>query len=1095
MNGTKPKTLLLFASLSAVLLAGNGPGRITGRVNAQDGEVIVGARIAATHLVTHVQFTASATEAGEFIFPTLPEGPYRLTVEAKGFRAFLRRYVKLRAGVTLRLDTKLEAATVRRVRPATGLAPGHRAAARTSRPAVSATQAVYAPPVMQQFGELSHNLKTIVLINATTGWAVGEPHWDQATLGYKGTIIKTTNGGTSWTDQQAGVAETLQGVSFIDANQGWIVGTDGAILHTTDGGAHWTIQPVATTDDFTSVFFTDANNGWATCNRPVQYDNFDADFVDWQGSIWRTADGGQTWAQQTMPASTSLLTRVDFVDSKTGWAAGLKLTGYDVFNDAVLLGAIYGTTDGGRTWSELFTTSQGLTFTTLHFVDAMNGWAAGFPHGSDWTGGCTFHTTDGGKTWQVQKAGDFDDQVRDLHFLDQRHGYAVGTDFSSVPPVWRTLDGGATWSSIRMTETNPLTVEGLWAVAVAGNSVLAVGDRDLQAQSTHPWDSCGTLATCGSDCECLFIQSYIHPHYMFLGVFFVDQTHGWVAGSRTFSVSSWGQVILATQDGGKTWTTQYEHAPPADSLFSYHRLDRIYFADASNGWAVGSSETYWNGTAWEHHGAILHTSDGGQHWTEQGMELYASWDLEFFGVQFLNGQEAWAIADWRPSSSENIWLVHTTNGGSMWSWVDTGLQEAPLGIGYATPEGGVTARDPQHVWAVGGRPEAVYTTDGGAHWTKGQFSCGDSICAPRSFAVAFTDGQNGWLAGGDHPLPGVTLYQTIDGGVHWLRHTLPEERAGDLRDIQFTDPMHGWAAGEMGNLLSTSDAGATWTYVDTGTGADLLGLRFLDAQHGWIVGDYGSILSYASDRIPAGQPAISSAVNGASFLPGIAPATWISVFGANLSASTRLWNGADFSGNKLPTKLEGVRVNVNGSPGFLSYISPSQVNVLVPDDSAAGPVPVEVVTSQGTSSPLVVQEGRYSPSLFRLSVEGGVYVVAQTTDGMLVGNFEVGYALGTPTKVRDAHPGDIVTLYGTGFGPTSPALPTDTLVSQPTVLAAPVTFLFGRTVADVVWSGLTGSGLYQFNIRIPNVPSGDQVIVAEINGYRSQSDSVISVLQ
>jgi uncharacterized protein (TIGR03437 family) len=950
---------------------------------------------------------------------------------------------------------------------------------------------------VQQFGELSHNLKAIVLIDANTGWAVGEPHWDQNTLQYKGTIIKTTNGGTSWTDQEAGVAETLQGVSFSDSNRGWVVGNNGVILHTTDGGAHWTTQTVATTDDFTNVFFTDANNGWATCNRPVQYDVSEDDFVDWQGSIWHTVDGGQTWAQQTMPATTSLLTRVDFVDSKTGWAAGLKLTGYpgysDGFNIAVLLGVIYGTTNGGATWTELFTTSQGLTFTALHFVDAMNGWAAGFPHSSDWTGGCTFHTTDGGKTWQVQDAGDFDEQVRDLHFLDGNRGYAVGTaDGGAV--VWRTLDGGATWTFIRMPEWNPLTDEGLWAVAATGNFVLALGDRDLQAQSTHPWDSCGTLATCGSDCECLFTESYINPHYMFLHVFFVDQTHGWVSGSRTFSVSNWGLVILATQDGGKTWTTQYERAPPTDSLFSVDRLNGIYFTDASNGWAVGSSDTYLVGNDYEHHSAIMHTVDGGQHWTEQGAELYTGYDLEFFGVQFLNGQEGWAVAD-DNYPSYNVSLAHTTNGGSLWSWVDTGIQGAPLGIGFATPEGSVSARDPQHVWAVGDRPKAVYTTDGGGHWMDAKFSCGNPECGMRCYAVAMTDGQNGWIAGGDYPGPGVTLYQTTDGGADWLRHTLPEERAGDLRDIQFIDATHGWAAGETGNLLSTSDAGATWTYVDTGTGADLLGLRFLDAQHGWVAGDYGSILSYASDRIPAGQPAIQSAVNSAGFVPEIAPATWISVFGANLSTSTRSWKGADFNGNKLPTQLDGVGVNVNGKPAFVSYISPSQVNVLVPDDTAAGPVPVEVVTSQGRSSPLAVQESQYSPSLFRLPVEGGVYVVAQTTDGMLVGNFEVGYALGIPTQVRPAQPGEIVTLYGTGFGPTSPALPTDSLVSQPAVLATPVTFLFGRTLADVVWSGLTASGLYQFNIRIPNVPSGDQVIVAEINGYRSQSDSVVSVQQ
>ena len=1090
MSVRKLILMLPLALLSAILFAANDSGAITGRVSGPENATIAGARITAIHLGTHHQTTGLAADSGEFILPMLSPGPYRVTISMQGSRPFVRRYVKLRPGETLRLDTKLEADGTQRVRPANGLARGSTVRS-AGRPSVAEPRAAFAPPAIQQYGEVSHNLDAIVFVDANTGWAVGEPHWDQATLTYKGSIIKTTNGGAGWSDQDPGSAETFQGVSFLDANQGWVVGTNGTILHTTDGGAHWNRQAVASTDDFSSVFFTDSNNGWATCNRPVQYDNFAEDFVDWQGSIWHTADGGRSWTQQTLPTSTSLLKRIDFIDSQRGWAAGLKIVGYDAFNDAQLVGAIYGTSDGGRTWTEQFATTQGLTFTALHFVDASNGWAGGFPHSSDWEGGCVFHTADGGKTWQAQNAGEFYEQVRDLHFADRLRGYAVGTSYAgSGPVIWRTPDGGATWQSITIEDTNPLTDEGLWAVAVTGNLVVAVGDRDLQTRSTHPWDVCGTSSTCAS-CTCIFNPSYINPHYLFQSVFFVDQTHGWVAGSRTFATNLWGQVILATQDGGKTWTTQYEHAPASDTLFSYHRLDRIYFTNARNGWAVGSSETYSGSKGWEHHGAIVHTADGGQHWTEQGAELYADWDLEFFGVQFLNDQEGWVIAD-DHFPSQNIWLAHTTNGGNLWSWVDTGIP-GPIGIGFGSPLGGVAARDSQHAWGVGGRPEAVYTTDGGAHWTAGQFSCADPLCGMRCYAVTFADSQNGWIAGGDYPGPGVTLYQTTDGGAHWKRHTLPLEKDGDLRDIQFTDATHGWATGEMGNLLQTTDGGTTWTYVDPGTGVDLLGLRFLDAQHGWIAGDYGTILNYAGDRIPVGQPAVSSASNSASFLPAIAPATWISIFGANLSTSTRAWNSADFAGNKLPTQLDGVRVNINGKPGFLSYISPNQVNVLAPDDNAAAPVPIEVATSQGGSDPFLVQAGPYSPSLFRLPVEGGVYVIGQTTDGKLVGNFEVGYALGIPTKVRDARPGEIITLYGTGFGSTSPLLPTDTLVGQPAMLASPVIFHLGRTLADVVWAGLTGSGLYQFNIRIPDVNDGDHIIVAEINGYRTQSDSVISV--
>ena len=96
---------------------------------------------------------------------------------------------------------------------------------------------------------------------------------------------------------------------------------------------------------------------------------------------------------------------------------------------------------------------------------------------------------------------------------------------------------------------------------------------------------------------------------------------------------------------------------------------------------------------------------------------------------------------------------------------------------------------------------------------------------------------------------------------------------------------------------------------------------------------------------------------------------------------------------------------------------------------------------------------------------------------------------------RDAHPGEIVTLYGPGFGLTSPPLPSDPLVTAAAPLAAVVTFRIGGTVAPVTWAGMIASGLYQFNVQVPDVAAADRVIVTEIAGFRSQGDSVISVDQ
>ena len=90
-------------------------------------------------------------------------------------------------------------------------------------------------------------LNDVDLIDAQRGWAVGDTHWDQERRAYVGTIIVTIDGGATWADQEAGTAETLRGVDFVDAHMGWAVGAGSTILHTTDGGAHWARQAVATT--------------------------------------------------------------------------------------------------------------------------------------------------------------------------------------------------------------------------------------------------------------------------------------------------------------------------------------------------------------------------------------------------------------------------------------------------------------------------------------------------------------------------------------------------------------------------------------------------------------------------------------------------------------------------------------------------------------------------------------------------------------------------------------------------------------------------------------------------------------------------------
>lgn len=679
------------------------------------------------------------------------------------------------------------------------------------------------PTVIRQFMETSYYFDDVTFVSEDVGWAVGDPHWDQGSKQYVGTILKTTDGGVTWTPQNAGVDAALHGVWFVDANQGWAVGDRGTILHTADGGVTWTPQPVDTDENFRAVTFIDAVTGWVTATTPSQVDDFLGDTIDWQAAIYHTTDGGTTWTPQAIPAEVSILNRIDFVDAQTGWTVGTRRVESNTSRPDHFA-AIYHTTDGGQTWVEQLGLNESITLTAVDFIDAINGWTAGFPTRSSVQGGMVFHTADGGVTWERQEAGGFMNLLQDIEFVDENRGYLVGADYVGAwgPPVFRTLDGGATWKKIAMDRHDN---DGLYGLSVIGDRVVALGDHDYVVTSEIAW---GTYEWPHG--ENLFTQRYLTSHYHLEDVFFADEAHGWAVGRRAYAPSMWGQVILHTNDGGETWEVQYEHAPP-DSLFSIHRLASVYFVDTQTGWAVGKAETYRGDAGWEHAGAILSTTDGGQTWHEIGPDLYQGRDREFFAVQFLNAQEGWALAaGFFPSN--NIHLAHTTDGGQTWNWVDTG-NEGTLAVGFAEVQGDVFFVDALHGWAGGGNGMIVYTADGGATWTPQTLACGHPTCPYHVRSFAFIDAQSGWMAG-------EGLYRTIDGGVSWLSQEIDHEHG--LKAIQFVDDQTGWIAGERGGLLVTHDGGSQWTAVESGTGFALGGLHFLRPDRGWIVGDYGIIL-------------------------------------------------------------------------------------------------------------------------------------------------------------------------------------------------------------------------------------------------------------
>jgi hypothetical protein len=162
---------------------------------------------------------------------------------------------------------------------------------------------------------------------------------------------------------------------------------------------------------------------------------------------------------------------------------------------------------------------------------------------------------------------------------------------------------------------------------------------------------------------------------------FTDSGHGWVAGAGR---------IMATSDGGASWTRQY--AGPAD-------LDQVDFIDGEHGWAAGG-------------GSLLRTTDGGASWTAlaepcPGAELSS---VHFVSPTLGYAVAATAAAQQAPGGQDTTALggslLRTTDGGSTWSAV-TNAPANPQSACFASADDGYLGT-PAHIWR---------TTDGGQHWT------------------------------------------------------------------------------------------------------------------------------------------------------------------------------------------------------------------------------------------------------------------------------------------------------------------------------------------------------------------------------------------
>lgn len=227
---------------------------------------------------------------------------------------------------------------------------------------------------------------------------------------------------------------------------------------------------------------------------------------------------------------------------------------------------------------------------------------------------------------------------------------------------------------------------------------------------------------------------------------------------------------------------------------------------------------------------------------------------------------------------------------------------------------------------------------------------------------------------------------------------------------------------------------------------------------------FGSVL-LADTSTPRTSPyyTVESIVNAADFQAGpMAPNTIGTVFGTGLAYVTKALAPEDIVGGVLPHVLPGTGVNVliGGLAANIFYVSPTQINFLVPSLLGPGPCDFQIVLN-GLAGPNVrIQIAAASPAPFQLDAKT---VIATRTDGSLI------------TSAAPANPGDVLILYATGLGDTVPPVIYSNLSLKAAALKGLAEFklmLDGMALDPslILYAGIAPgfAGLYQINVQIPN---------------------------
>ena len=438
-----------------------------------------------------------------------------------------------------------------------------------------------------------------------------------------------------------------------------------------------------------------------------------------------------------------------FADSDHGW----------VMRGRVL----YDTSDGGATWNELYESPQSMGI--LSFVSLNTGWALAQDN--------LLRTDDGGRSWSVVSVSGITAPF-EARFFDAEHGWAA-----TNKDLVETQDGGATWTTVTNPCPNPNSPPVL--DPLSATTLLAACGSVPGAGSQPKWmyrsDDAGAswqlVADSGLETpgvgKSLPIGGYLSD------IWFLDDRTGWMSTARG--------GLQATNDGGATWNNV--DVLGALGIVAEPAVGEVQFLSAQKGFVLASAGQ----------GLLARTDDGGVTWRPLFPPPQPVLASSVTMIDDSTGIAAGTILDAGG-------VLRTVDGGLTWT------QVASIPKPDAFAAAGLSFVDGEHGWVLA--DGAVYgTEDGGATWLKLDLPVQATSNSVAAISRATVD--TGFVAMQDG-----TLFVSHDGGVTFQGlPSLDTSRDGVVTSLQFSDELHGWMV--RGNAIhKTTDGGQSWSIVPFG---------------------------------------------------------------------------------------------------------------------------------------------------------------------------------------------------------------------------------------------------------------------------------------